>query len=585
MADADKSGLPAPSGGFISDAVAEQLDRETAARWGQIARGLDVRRIALAYVHWLTHMGMAPGKVAQLSELWFRQYAQLGGFAMRSLLHTEAARAIEPDPDDRRFTDAGWRQLPFSLIEQHYLLRRYWWTQATANVSGLSDRNENLVRFYTRLAVDSVSPYNFPLTNPEVWRATWEANGFNLLRGAGHLVRDIDRYRKGRRPKSLEDFKVGVNLATTEGKVVYRNRLIELIQYTPTTARVHPEPVLIVPAWIMKYYILDLSEGKSMVRYLLDQGHTVFIISWKNPDRTDRDLDMDDYRRLGPLAALEAVNTRVPERKIHAMGYCVGGTLMAITAAAMARDGDDRLATLSLLAAQTDFTEPGELRLFINDSQLSWLDGLMWKQGYLDKTKMAGAFKLLRANDLVWQPLINNYWLGQDQPGIGLMAWNADATRMPYRMHAEYLNRLYLHNQLADGQYEVEGRPIALRDIEVPIFSVGTERDHIAPWRSVYKIELLAEPRELTFLLTSGGHNAGIVTPPGHPRRHYRMFTRQRREHFLSADEWIARTAPVKGSWWPAWQNWLKSYSGNKVEPPAIGEALSDAPGTYVFQQ
>lgn len=576
---------PASSSGLISDALAEWLDRETAARWGQIAKGLDMRRVALAYVHWWVHLGTAPGKLAQLSELGARQYAQLGCFAVRSLLQKEATRAIEPDPGDRRFTDAGWRQPPFSLFEQYYLLRRHWWTQATTNISGLSERNENLVRFYTRLALDSIAPYNFPLTNPEVLRTTWQAKGTNLWRGACNLVRDIDRNWRDKPPHALADFRVGENLAVTEGKVVYRNRLIELIQYTPTTARVHPEPVLLVPAWIMKYYILDLSEGKSMVRYLLDQGHTVFIISWKNPTKTDRDLDMEDYRRLGPLAALDAINETVPERKIHAMGYCVGGTLMAITAAAMARDGDDRLATLSLLAAQTDFTEPGELRLFINDSQISWLDGLMWKEGYLDKSKMAGAFKLLRTNDLVWQPVINGYWLGRELPGIDLMAWNADATRMPYQMHTEYLERLYLNNQLAGGQYEVEGAPIAMRDIEVPIFAVGTERDHIAPWRSVYKIELLSEPRELTFLLTSGGHNAGIITPPGHPRRHYRMSSRQRHEHFCPADEWLAQTEPVQGSWWPAWQKWLKSYSGNKVVPPEMGQALADAPGTYVFQK
>jgi polyhydroxyalkanoate synthase len=570
---------------LISDALAERIDHEVAAQCGKLAKGMDVRRVALAYVHWWAHLSTAPGKTAQLSELWFRQNLQLGNLALCSLMQPESGRAIEPDLGDKRFTDAGWRRPPFSFIEQYFLLRRHWWNTATTHVSGLSARNENMVNFYTRLAIDSISPSNFPLTNPEVLRTTWEEKGSNLLRGARNWVRDTYRNRRDLPPKSLADFKVGENMATTPGKVVYRNRLIELIQYEPTTARVHPEPILIVPAWIMKYYILDLSEGKSMVRYLLDQGHTVFIISWKNPDKTDRDLGMDDYRHLGPLAALDAINNIVPERKIHAMGYCVGGTRMAITAAAMARDGDDRLATLTLLAAQTDFSEPGELRLFINDSQLSWLDGLMWKKGYLDKTKMAGAFILLRANDLVWQPFVNQYWLGRDLPGIDLMAWNADATRMPYRMHTEYLTRLYLNNQLADGQYEVEGAPIAMRDIDIPIFSVGTEKDHVAPWRSVYKIELLSEPKELTFLLTSGGHNAGIVTPPGHPRRRYRMATRQRHEHFLSADEWFAQTEPVQGSWWPAWQKWLKSYSGNKVEPPAMGEALADAPGTYVFRQ
>ncbi len=572
------------SNSLISDEVVKRLDREAAARWGQMAKGLDGRRVALAYLHWWTHLSMAPGKMAQLTALGTRQYLQLARFAGQSLMQKEPDRAIEPEPGDKRFTDPGWRRLPFSFIEQSYLLQRHWWSQATRQVSGLSARNEDLVHFYTRLAFDAVAPYNFPLTNPEVLRTTWESKGANLLRGARKLADDIRREHQGQPPKAMEGFTVGENLAITPGKVVYRNRLIELIQYEPTTARVHPEPVLIIPAWIMKYYILDLAEGKSLVRYLLDQGHTVFIISWKNPDAEDRDLGMDDYYRLGPMAALDKVNEIVPERKVHALGYCVGGTLMAIMAAAMARDGDDRLATLSLLGAQTDFSEPGGLRLFINDSQLSWLNGIMWIKGYLDKRKMAGAFMLLSMNNLLMQTSINQYWLGKDLPSIDLMAWNADATRLPYRMHTEYLNRLYLHNQLAAGQYEVEGEPVAIRDIDIPIFSVATEKDHIAPWRSVYKIELLSEPPELTFLLTSAGHNGGIVSPPGHPRRHYRMTTRGRRKPFLSADEWYEQAEPVQGSWWPAWQSWLKSYSANKVAAPAMGEALTEAPGTYVLQ-
>lgn len=576
---------PASRETLISDELAQYIDRQAAAQFGRLAKGLDVRRVALAYVHWWVHLGMAPGKAAQLAELYLRQNAKLGGFAIRSLWQKEAHRAIEPDPGDKRFADEGWRQLPFSLLEQYYLLRRHWWNEATTNVSGLSQRNEDLVNFSTRTLFDSISPYNFPFTNPEVLRATRKSKGSNLLRGAWNLTRDSWRSRTGKPAKSLESFKVGENLAVTEGKVVYRNRLIELIQYTPTTARVHPEPVLIVPAWIMKYYILDLAEGKSMVRYLLDQGHTVFIISWKNPDKTDKDLGMEDYRRLGPLAALDTVNNLVPERKVHAMGYCVGGTLLSITAAAMARDGDDRLATLTLLAAQTDFSEPGDLRLFINDAQLNWLDGLMWKKGYLEQSKMAGAFQLLRANDLLWQPMVNNYLLGKEATGIDLMAWNADATRMPYTMHNEYLTTLYLENQLAEGKYEVDGVPVAIRDITVPIFAVGTEADHIAPWHSVYKINLLAQPEELTFVLTSGGHNAGIVTPPGHPRRRYRMNTRRPDQRFVAADEWFEQTEPVQGSWWPAWQQWLKSYSGNKAAPPAMGEALADAPGTYIYQR
>lgn len=570
---------------LVRDSLAEQIDSKTATQYAKMTHGLDLQRVALAYFDWATHLGMAPGKMAQLAELWTHQNIQLGCFALRCMLHTDPERAIEPEPQDRRFSDAGWRQLPFSLFEQYYLMRRYWWTQATSGVRGLSPRNENMVRFYTRLTLDCVAPGNFPLLNPQVLRTTRKEKGANLLRGARNLISDLQRKRHDEPPEHLSKFKVGENLAVTQGHVVYRNHLIELIRYEPTTARVHPEPILIVPAWIMKYYILDLSEGKSMVRYLLDQGHTVFIISWRNPGESDHDLGMDDYHHSGPMAALDEIGRLMPDHKVHAMGYCVGGTLMSITAAALARDGDDRLATLTLLAAQTDFTEPGELSLFIDESQLYTLESLMKHAGYLDKNNMAGAFKLLRANDLIWQPILNSYLLGRDTASIDLMAWNADATRMPYRMQRQYLKRLYQQNQLATGKYLVDDRPIALRDIQIPIFTVGTEKDHIAPWQSVYKINLLSGANELTFLLTSGGHNAGIVTPPGHPRRHYRVSTRKREDIFQSADEWFSRHPPEQGSWWPVWQKWLKSHSGNKIKPPENAQVIAGAPGTYVFQK
>ena len=567
---------------LIGDELARRLDRATAATLTRATGGLSLPRILLAYVDWLLHLGMAPGKVAQLTELRARQLAGLGVFALRG---GKGERRIEPEPGDRRFNDAGWRRWPFALLEQDFLLRRKWWAEASDDVPGLSEHNASLVSFFTRYALDRVSPYNVPLTNPQVWRTTWEKKGLNLLKGARNFVRDNYRNAAGKPPKGLEGFKVGENLAPTPGKVVYRNRLIELIQYQPQTKRVHPEPVLIVPAWIMKYYILDLAAGKSMVAYLLEQGHTVFVVSWKNPDKADADLGMDDYRRLGPLAALDAINDILPQRKVHAMGYCVGGTLMSITAAAMARDGDARLASLTLLAAQTDFTLAGDLRLFIDASQLAILNAQMTRKGYLEKAQMAGAFQLLRANDLLWQPFVNSYLLGEDMPGIDLMAWNADATRMPQRMHNEYLHRLYLENQLAEGHYRVDGRPIAIKDIDVPLFVVGTETDHIAPWHSAYKTCLLANTEELVFLLTSGGHNAGIITPPGHPRRRFRMASHTRGQAYAPPDEWVAQTPVQQGSWWPAWQGWLADHSGNKVAPPAMGEALSDAPGTYVYQQ
>ncbi len=385
------------------------------------------------------------------------------------------------------------------------------------------------------------------------------------------------------KPFGAEAFKPGENLAVTPGKVIFRNRLIELIQYAPATAAVRPEPILIVPAWIMKYYILDLSPRNSLVKYLTNQGFTVFMISWKNPGPEDRDLGMEDYRKLGVMAALDAITALAPNRGIHATGYCLGGTLLAIAASAMARDNDERLRTLTLLAAQTDFTEAGELSLFIDESQLHFLEDLMWEQGYLDTKQMAGAFQLLRSNDLVWSYALKAYLLGEREPMSDLMAWNADATRMPFKMHSEYLRRLFLDNDLAEGRLHADGRAVALHDIRVPIFAVGAQRDHVAPWRSTHKIHLLTDA-EVTYLLASGGHNAGIVAEPGHRAARFQVLTKQADERYSDPDEWASLAPTKEGSWWLEWVSWLVERSGEPVLPPPMGPALCDAPGTYVLQ-
>ena len=409
----------------------------------------------------------------------------------------------------------------------------------------------------------------------------------NLVHGAANLIDDIRRREAGEPPAGAEAFEVGRNLAVTPGKVVLRNRLIELIQYTPTTDKVHPEPILIVPAWIMKYYILDLSPHNSMIRWLLEQGHTVFCISWKNPGREDADLGMDDYLELGLFAALDAVNAIVPRRKVHATGYCLGGTLLAIAAAAMARDGDDRFASMTLFAAQTDFAEPGELSLFVDESQVSLLEARMAETGYLSGEQMAGAFQMLRSYDLLWSRLVDVYLVGERRPVNDLMAWNADTTRMPARMHSQYLRRLFLDDELSRGRYPVGGRPVLLRDVHLPIFCVGTVTDHVAPWRSVHKLHMLT-PTELTFVLTSGGHNAGIVSEPGRPRRHYQVLTRAPGDPYLVPDEWLEQAPRAEGSWWPEWGRWLKARSGEPVALPRMGAAragypvIDDAPGEYV---
>jgi polyhydroxyalkanoate synthase len=336
----------------------------------------------------------------------------------------------------------------------------------------------------------------------------------------------------------------------------------------------------------MKYYILDLSPENSLVRYLVDQGHTVFMVSWKNPTNEDRDLGIQDYIDLGARAAIDVIH-KITNKPIHLAGYCLGGTLAAITAAAMARDEDKRLASLTLLAAQTDFTQAGELMLFIDESQVAYLEDMMWSQGFLDTRQMSGAFHLLRSNDLIWSRMVHDYLMGERSPLTDMMAWNADATRMPYRMHSEYLRGLFLENSLAEGRFKVDGHAVSLEAITVPVFAVGTEHDHIAPWQSVFMIHNLVDA-EVTFALTSGGHNAGIISPPGTTGRGYRVRTSPRHELELEPDSWLTRAESRQGSWWQAWRDWLGEHSHGRersaLHQPDTNAALGDAPGTYVRQ-
>ena len=412
----------------------------------------------------------------------------------------------------------------------------------------------------------------------------------NLVTGFQNLMEDWERSVSGKKPVGTESFVVGRDVAVTPGKVIYRNHLIELIQYAPQTDKVRPEPVLIIPAWIMKYYILDLSPGNSLVRYLTKQGFTVFMVSWRNPGPEDRDLGLDDYRTLGVMSALEVVNAVVPQQKVHAVGYCLGGTLLSIAVAAMAREGDDRIRSMTLLAAQTDFADAGELMLFLDESQLAFLEDMMWEQGFLDGRQMAGAFQMLRSNDLIWSRMVRDYLMGDRWPMNDLMAWNADATRLPYKMHSDYLRHLFLDNDLAEGRFVINDAPVALSDIRVPIFSVGTVRDHVSPWRSTYKVHLQTDT-EVTYLLTTGGHNAGIVSEPGHEGRSFQVMTKKPDDRYLDPETFMAEAPRKEGSWWPEWVAWLDARSGAVVAPPGVGAPssgftlLAEAPGAYVLQE
>ena len=563
------------------------LDRQLRAGLARLTGGLSPAALSLAWADWAMHLAIQPGKQAQLWSKAWRKALRLQSY----LLHCaatpdgETPPCIEPLPQDRRFAGKAWGRWPYNVWSQAFLLTQQWAHVATTGVRGVSAENERQVEFMTRQALDMVAPTNLPWTNPEVIEATRAEGGMNLVRGAQYLMEDLQRTAEGLPPPGTEAFRPGHEVAVTPGKVIYRNRLIELIQYAPTTGTVRPEPVLIVPAWIMKYYILDLSPGNSLIRWLVNQGYTVFAISWLNPGKDDRDLGLEDYRTKGVMAALDVV-TKITGEKVHATGYCLGGTLLSIAAAAMARDGDDRLASVTLLAAQTDFTEAGEIRLFISESQVAFLEDLMAERGFLEAREMAGAFQMLRSNDLLWSRMVGNYLLGRREPMTDLMAWNADATRMPARMHSEYLRHLFLHNDLEEGRLLAGGRPVAIPDIDVPIFAVSTETDHVAPWRSVYKLTLSSDA-EMTFLLTNGGHNAGIVSEPGHPRRHYRMSTREAHEPWQDPGTWFDATPRQEGSWWPAWGAWLDARSGTARKPPAMGlpgqAPLCDAPGTYVL--
>ncbi|ALT75952.1 PHA/PHB synthase family protein [Paucibacter sp. KCTC 42545] len=570
MTEALKSSSPQPERPAVDD-----IDRTVHAQLARLTMGLSPASMGAAMLDWLGHLALSPGKQQAL--------------ARQALASLAEGAGNETPVHDRRFAAPEWQRWPFNRLAQNFLRQERWWQAATTGVHGVSPHHEQQAAFLARQWLDMFSPSNFLWTNPEVLATTVKSGGANLLQGAKHQWQDTLQLLTGKQADGAAPFQPGKDVAITPGKVVFRNHLIELIQYAPQTETVFAEPLLIVPPWIMKFYILDLSPADSLVRYMVEQGHSVFIISWRNPGAEDRDLGMDDYLKSGVLAALDAISAIVPERQVQALGYCLGGTLLSIAAAYLARSGDKRLNSLTLLTSEMDFTEPGELSLFIDESQLHLLEDLMADKGYLEGGQMAGAFTMMNARDLLWSRLVNAYLMGKRPAPSDLGAWNADATRMPYRQHSEYLRGLYRDNDLAQGRYQVDGKPVALPDIRLPIFSLGTLRDTVAPWRSVYKIHLLTRG-EITFCLSSGGHNVGVVSPPGPGvARSYQLATHSPDANYIDPDSWVASAPAFEGSWWPAWAGWLQQHSSTRVAPPAMGNEaagyapLDDAPGRYVL--
>ena len=538
--------------------------------------------VARAFTDLAARMLADPWKVAEMQTKMFWDHVALWQSSLLRMLGKEVPSVAEAAKGDNRFRDAGWQdQFLFDYIKQSYLIAARHLHDAVSSVDGLSDETRKKVNFYTRQYIDALSPSNFALTNPQVLRETLHSGGQNLLKGLNNLLADIER--GGIRMADEKAFKLGLNIATTPGKVVFQNELMQLIQYAPSTETVFKRPLLVIPPWINKYYILDLREKNSFVRWAVEQGHTVFVISWVNPDGRYAGKTFENYLFDGPLAALGAIGQATGENEVNIIGYCLGGTLLGATLAWMAQKNDRRAASATFFASLLDFSIPGELGVFIDEAQVENLERRMQERGYLEGSEMAATFNMLRANDLVWSFVVNNYLLGKDPFPFDLLYWNSDSTRMPAKMHSFYLREMYLANRLrVPGGITLGGVPIDLGKIAIPAYFVSTLEDHIAPWKSTYQgARLLSGPTR--FVLGGSGHIAGIVNPPA--AKKYGYWTGS--ELPESADEWQAGASRSEGSWWIDWQAWIAGLSGADRAParvPGTGalQALEDAPGSYV---
>ena len=546
---------------------------------------LDPLNVGGAFMEMTARMISDPTKVMQAQMNLWQDYMNLWQSTTRRLMGDATEPAAKPERGDRRFNDPAWddNQL-FDFIKQSYLLTARWMQSTVREVEGLDDKTAKKVDFYTRQFVDAMAPSNFVMTNPEVLRATLESGGENLVKGLRNLLEDLERGKGNLSIKmtDYEAFEVGKNIAVTPGKVVYQNDLIQLIQYEPTTEKVHKRPLLIIPPWINKYYILDLRPKNSFIKWAVEQGLTVFVISWVNPNAKLAKKSFEDYMLEGPYAALDAIEQATGEKDANVVGYCLGGTLLASTLAHMAVKGDDRFKSATFLTTMTDFTEAGELGVFIDEEQLAALEEEMGKRGFLEGSQMATTFNMLRANDLIWSFVVNNYLLGKDPFPFDLLYWNSDSTRMPAEMHSFYLRRMYQENLLVrPGAIELDGVPIDLGKIKTPSFMLSTREDHIAPWMSTYSAtQLFGGP--VRFVLAASGHIAGVVNPPASGK--YSHWTNTKNPG--DPETWLRGAEEHAGSWWPEWYKWLGRKSGAKIAARVPGDGklkvLEEAPGSYV---
>ncbi len=526
-----------------------------------------------------------PGRLAEAQGELVRGYFDLWQSAIRRVLGEKADPLAEPERGDNRFKDPEWSQSPyFDYWKQVYLLTARWAESILEKTDGIDERTRMKAEFYLEQLLSALSPSNFPVTNPEILRETLATNGRNLVQGLAHLDEDMERSGDlfKIRQTDLDAFEVGRNLAVTLGKVVFQNDLLQLIQYTPTTETVYKTPLLIIPPWINKYYILDLTQQKSFIKFVVDQGFTVFVISWVNPDERLKDKTFEDYMFEGALAATNAVMRETGEDKINVLGYCVGGTLLATLLAYLAARGEDLYKSATFLAAQVDFNHAGDLLVFIDDAQLAALEEMMAERGYLDGSRMATVFNMLRPRDLIWPYIVNNYLLGKKPFPFDLLYWNQDSTRMPAANHRFYLREFYHENKLAKGEMKIAGTRLDLKQVKLPIYELATREDHIAPAKSVFVgSKLFGGPVE--FVLAGSGHIAGVINPPDPKRIKYQYWTNKKSAETL--EEWIAGAKETPGSWWPHWVKWLAKHSGKRVparEPGAVLGIIEDAPGSYV---